>query len=63
LRKLFTACLRFFVGQSPENGARLVEAFERLVVDLDASLDICSRDRFAQRLAAFRQRVRVFLTV
>ena len=49
--------------QSPEHAARLNEAFERLTADLEKSLELTNRDRFAQRLANFRQKVREFLTV
>jgi len=49
--------------QSPENQGRLGDCFDRLLMDLDPSLDIANRDRFAQRLANFRSNVREFLTL
>jgi exportin-7 len=49
--------------QSPDKQARLEECFDRLLMGLDHSLDIANRDRFAQRLANFRQQVREFLTL
>ena len=41
----------------------LHDAFEKLLADMDNSLDMTNRDRFAQRLATFRQKVREFLTL
>jgi exportin-7 len=49
--------------QSPENQAKLSEAFEALTADVTRSLDNTNRDRFTQKLTAFRMAVRGFLTL
>eukprot|EP00978_Attheya_sp_CCMP212_P036794 scaffold169478_cov55-Attheya_sp.AAC.2 len=49
--------------QSPENQALLNDAFSKLVHDVNRSLDSANRDRFTQRLTAFRVASRAFLTL
>ena len=49
--------------QSPENRALLNDAFTKLVHDVNRSLDSANRDRFTQRLTAFRVASRAFLTL
>jgi exportin-7 len=49
--------------QTPENQAKLEEAFVVLLSDVQKNLDLTNRDRFAQRLSNFRQKVRDFLTL
>ena len=49
--------------QSAENQAKLEEAFVLLLAEVQKNLDITNRDRFAQRLANFRHKVREFLTL
>jgi len=49
--------------QSAENQAKLNEAFDKLTADVNRSLDNSNRDRFTQRLTAFRMSARSFLTL
>jgi exportin-7 len=48
--------------QSPENQARLGEAFAALLVDMQRNLEPSNRDRFTQKITTFRHTVRTFLT-
>lgn len=50
-------------SQGHENQARLQESFAKLLADVQRNLESTNRDRFTQRLAAFRVTVRQFLTV
>jgi exportin-7 len=49
--------------QSPENQAKLNEALTKLLADVSRSLDNANRDRFTQKLTAFRVAARGFLTL
>ena len=49
--------------QSPENQAKLEEALNKLLADVNRSLDNANRDRFTQKLTAFRVSARSFLTL
>lgn len=49
--------------QSPENQQLLNEAFGALFVDVNRNLDSNNRDRFTQKLSAFRVAARGFLTL
>jgi exportin-7 len=49
--------------QSPENQAKLEEALNQLLLDVNPSLDNANRDRFTQKLTAFRVSARSFLTL
>lgn len=49
--------------QTPENQALLNEAFAKLLSDINRSLDSANRDRFTQKLTAFRVTARGFLTL
>lgn len=49
--------------QSPENQAKLEEALNQLLADVNRSLDNANRDRFTQKLTAFRVTARSFLTL
>lgn len=49
--------------QSPENQAKLNESLEILTKDVSRSLDNANRDRFTQKLSAFRMTARSFLTL
>mmetsp|Transcript_22610 Transcript_22610/g.49084 ORF Transcript_22610/g.49084 Transcript_22610/m.49084 type:complete len:1118 (-) Transcript_22610:1693-5046(-) len=49
--------------QTPENQALLNEAFAKLLSDVNRSLDSSNRDRFTQKLTAFRVTARGFLTL
>ena len=49
--------------QSPENQAKLNDALETLTTDVNRSLDNANRDRFTQKLTAFRMTARSFLTL
>lgn len=49
--------------QSPENQAKLNDALNKLLADVSRSLDNANRDRFTQKLTAFRIAVRSFLTL
>jgi len=49
--------------QTQENRQHLNEAFGKLLQDVQKSLDSGNRDRFTQRLTAFRVAVRGFLTL
>ena len=48
--------------QSPENQARLTEAFHNLMIDVRRNLEPSNRDKFTQKVTAFRHKVRSFLT-
>eukprot|EP00611_Tribonema_gayanum_P000066 TRINITY_DN1003_c0_g1_i5.p1 TRINITY_DN1003_c0_g1~~TRINITY_DN1003_c0_g1_i5.p1 ORF type:complete len:1118 (+),score=547.47 TRINITY_DN1003_c0_g1_i5:341-3694(+) len=50
-------------SQSPDNAARLNECFDKLLADVQRSLDNTNRDRFTQRLTTFRVAARQFLTL
>lgn len=50
-------------SQSPENQAKLNEALNKLLADVNRSLDSANRDRFTQKLTAFRVTARSFLTL
>eukprot|EP00553_Chaetoceros_curvisetus_P006096 CAMPEP_0204624628 /NCGR_PEP_ID=MMETSP0717-20131115/10374_1 /ASSEMBLY_ACC=CAM_ASM_000666 /TAXON_ID=230516 /ORGANISM="Chaetoceros curvisetus" /LENGTH=370 /DNA_ID=CAMNT_0051640083 /DNA_START=198 /DNA_END=1310 /DNA_ORIENTATION=+ len=49
--------------QTPENQKALNEAFTKLLLDVQRSLDSANRDRFTQKLVSFRVAVRSFLTL
>lgn len=49
--------------QSPENQTKLNEALNKLLADVQRSLDNANRDRFTQKLTAFRVTARSFLTI
>ena len=49
--------------QSPENQVKLEEALNQLLSDVNRSLDNANRDRFTQKLTAFRVSARSFLTL
>jgi len=49
--------------QTPENQSLLNEAFGKLLADVNRSLDSANRDRFTQKLTAFRIAARSFLTL
>jgi len=49
--------------QSPDNQAKLEEALNKLLADVNRSLDNANRDRFTQKLTAFRVSARSFLTL
>lgn len=49
--------------QSPENQAKLNAALNSLLADVNRSLDNANRDRFTQKLTAFRVTARGFLTL
>jgi len=50
-------------SQTPENQAKLNEALTNLLADVNRSLDSANRDRFTQKLTAFRVTARSFLTL
>ena len=50
-------------SQNPENQAQLNEALNKLLTDVSRSLDSANRDRFTQKLTAFRVTARGFLTL
>lgn len=49
--------------QSPDNQTKLNEALNKLLADVQRSLDNANRDRFTQKLTAFRVTARSFLTI
>ncbi|GMI06261.1 hypothetical protein TrVE_jg13515 [Triparma verrucosa] len=49
--------------QSPANQSALNEAFDKLLADVSRNLESQNRDRFTQRLTAFRVTTRSFLTL
>jgi exportin-7 len=49
--------------QSPENQAKLNEALNQMLSDVNRSLDSTNRDRFTQKLTTFRVTARAFLTL
>jgi len=60
----FTAYKDHLLGtQSPENRQLLTDAFAKLLKDVNRSLDSTNRDRFTQKLTAFRVAARGFLTL
>lgn len=50
-------------SQNPENQAKLVEEFAKLLVDVQQSVESTNRDKFTQKLTVFRLNVRQFLTI
>jgi exportin-7 len=50
-------------SQSPENQAKLNDTINKLLADVNRSLDSANRDRFTQKLTAFRVTARQFLTL
>ena len=50
-------------SQSPENQVKLNETLNKLLADVSRSLDSANRDRFTQKLTAFRVAARQFLTL
>jgi exportin-7 len=50
-------------SQTPENQTKLQEALNTLLADINRSLDSANRDRFTQKLTAFRVTARSFLTL
>lgn len=50
-------------SQAPESQAKLNEALTKLLADVNRSLDSANRDRFTQKLTAFRVTARTFLTL
>ena len=50
-------------SQTPENQTKLNEALTKLLADVNRSLDSANRDRFTQKLTAFRVSARSFLTL
>jgi exportin-7 len=50
-------------SQTPENQVKLNEALNKLLLDVNRSLDSANRDRFTQKLTAFRVAARGFLTL
>lgn len=49
--------------QDSTNQAKLNEAFNKLLADVSRSLESANRDRFTQKLTAFRVSTRSFLTL
>lgn len=49
--------------QTPENQVKINEAFNKLLHDVNRSLESANRDRFTQKLTAFRVAARSFLTL
>ena len=49
--------------QSPDNQVKLNDALNKLLADVSRSLDNANRDRFSQKLTAFRVAARGFLTL
>ena len=49
--------------QSPDNQVKLNETLNKLLADVNRSLDSANRDRFTQKLTAFRVTARQFLTL
>lgn len=49
--------------QTPENQTLLNEAFNKLLSDVKPDLESSNRDRFTQKLTAFRVATRGFLTL
>lgn len=50
-------------SQSTANRPLLLEAFTKLLADVQRNLESTNRDRFTQRLTSFRISVRQFLTM
>jgi exportin-7 len=49
--------------QSPKNQQALTDAFNKLLEDVNRGLDNANREKFTQKLVAFRVAVRGFLTL
>ena len=49
--------------QAPKNQQALNDAFNKLLEDVQRSLDNANRERFTQKLVTFRVAVRGFLTL
>jgi exportin-7 len=49
--------------QTPDNQAKLNDTLNKLLGDVSRSLDSANRDRFTQKLTAFRVTARAFLTI
>ena len=49
--------------QSPKNQQALTDAFNKLLEDVNRGLDSANREKFTQKLVAFRVAVRGFLTL
>lgn len=54
---------RLLLTQSPENQVKLTESLRKLMADVNRSLDSANRDRFTQKLTAFRVTTRAYLTL
>ncbi|MFN9980006.1 MAG: hypothetical protein ACK53Y_08845 [bacterium] len=50
-------------SQSPENQQQLDDAFNKLLQDVSRNLDSANRERFTQKLTAFRVTARNFLSL
>ena len=60
----FTAYKDHLIGtQTPDNQAKLNDTLNKLLSDVSRSLDSANRDRFTQKLTAFRVTARAFLTI
>mmetsp|Transcript_18274 Transcript_18274/g.41713 ORF Transcript_18274/g.41713 Transcript_18274/m.41713 type:complete len:137 (+) Transcript_18274:3448-3858(+) len=60
----FTSYKEYLMStQSPENQGLLNEAFGKLLQDVNRNLESTNRDRFVQKLTAFRVATRSFLTL
>jgi len=49
--------------QNPDAQLKLNEAFQKLINDVSRNLESTNRDRFTQKLTAFRVSTRSFLTL
>jgi len=54
---------QLIASQNPENQAKLIEEFSKLLLDIQQSVESTNRDKFTQKLTVFRLNVRQFLTV
>jgi exportin-7 len=50
-------------SQSPENQQQLDDAFNKLLQDVSRNLESANRERFTQKLTAFRVTARNFLSL
>jgi exportin-7 len=50
-------------SQNPENQQQLDDAFNKLLLDVSRNLDSANRERFTQKLTAFRVTARNFLSL
>lgn len=50
-------------SQNPENQQQLDDAFNKLLLDVNRNLDSANRERFTQKLTAFRVTARNFLSL